>query len=145
MQVAGRCGRRGSDGVVVIQTSEPKHPIFDWIKQTAYRDMFNSLALERKEFNYPPFSKTIGLELRHKDRNSVRKHANAVAAFLRSRLGLNAVEGPAEPEVAKIGLLYRVTLLLKLSDYNTFILAKMCLKAFYEKIDRDLRVLIDID
>ena len=145
LQVAGRCGRRGSDGVVVIQTSNTKHPIFEWIKQSAYQDMFNTLAAERKEFNYPPFSKTIGLELRHKDRNSVRKHANAVAQFLRSRLGLNSVEGPAEPEVGKIGLLYRVTLLLKLSDYNTFILAKMCLKAFYEKVDKDLRVLIDID
>ena len=47
--------------------------------------------------------------------------------------------------MGKIGLLYRVAILLKLSDYNTFILAKMCLKAYYEKTDRDLRVLIDID
>ncbi|MBE6333954.1 MAG: primosomal protein N' [Bacteroidales bacterium] len=145
LQVSGRCGRRGNDGVVVIQTSEPKRVIFDWLKQTDYEAMFHALAIERKEFCYPPFTKAIGVELRHKEQATVRREANRVAAFLRGRLGNESVEGPAEPEVSRIGLMYRVTMLLKLADYNQFVMAKMCLKAYYEKVDKNLRVIIDID
>ncbi len=145
LQVSGRCGRRGNDGVVVIQTSEPERVLFEWLKCTDYESMFHALAIERKEFNYPPFTKAIGVELRHKDQSVVRTEANRVAAFLRSRLGVESVEGPAEPDVSRIGLMYRVTMLLKLTDYNQFVHAKMCLKAYYEKSDKNLRVIIDID
>lgn len=145
LQVSGRCGRRDGDGVVVIQTSQPESEIFNWIRNCDYKSMFNSLAYERKEFNYPPFARAIGLEFRHKEQNSVRKYANQVALFLREKLGNGAVEGPAEPEISKIGQLYRVTMLLKLVDYNQFMHAKLCLKACFEKLDKEYRVIIDID
>ena len=75
----------------------------------------------------------------------MRKYANQVALFLREKLGNGAVEGPAEPEISKIGQLYRVTMLLKLVDYNQFMHAKLCLKACFEKLDKEYRVIIDID
>jgi hypothetical protein len=45
------------------------------------------------------------LEFRHKEQNSVRKYANQVALSLREKLGNGAVEGPAEPEISKLGQL----------------------------------------
>ncbi|MBP3419041.1 MAG: primosomal protein N' [Marinifilaceae bacterium] len=145
LQVSGRCGRRGNDGVVIIQTAEPKREIFEWVKQCDYYTMFNTLAAERKEFGYPPFTKAIGVEFRHKDRNVVRGYANNVVKFLRLKLGATAVEGPAEPDVARIGNMYRVTLLLKLTDYNHFRLAKFSLDTLAESRDKSIRVIVDID
>ena len=69
MQVAGRAGRRNDRGRVVIQTSQPKHPVIRFVASGDYHAMANSELAERRAFGYPPYSHLIRLLMR--DRKSV--------------------------------------------------------------------------
>ena len=60
-QVAGRSGREGERGRVLIQTYSPQHPIFESIKNQN-RDDFISMELSRREQNkLPPYTKIAQL------------------------------------------------------------------------------------
>ena len=64
-QVAGRSGREGERGRVLIQTYSPQHPIFESIKNQN-RDDFISMELSRREQNkLPPYTKIAQLQLIH--------------------------------------------------------------------------------
>ena len=64
-QVAGRSGREGERGKVLIQTYNPQHPIFESIKNQN-RDDFISMELSRREQNnLPPYTKIAQLQLIH--------------------------------------------------------------------------------
>lgn len=56
-QVAGRAGRRGSKGEVVIQTYLPDHYAIMATANNDYKGFFDEEMKIRKAFNYPPFSK----------------------------------------------------------------------------------------
>lgn len=62
-QFRGRCGRRGSNGRFVIQTSQPGHPV--------YRQLYSSgeictdeLLRERRDFGYPPYCRIIDISVK---------------------------------------------------------------------------------
>ena len=64
-QVAGRSGREGERGKVLIQTYNPKHPIFKSLKDQN-RDEFIKMELHRRQQNkLPPFSKIAQLQFIH--------------------------------------------------------------------------------
>ena len=64
-QVAGRSGREGERGKVLIQTYTPQHPIFQSIKDQN-RDAFIKMELSRREQNkLPPYSKIAQLQFIH--------------------------------------------------------------------------------
>lgn len=73
-QFRGRCGRRNKNGIFIIQTSQPEHPVY---KHLAYyksdEDMINVLLNERRLFLYPPFSRIINIII--KDSNLIRLEA----------------------------------------------------------------------
>lgn len=39
-QVAGRAGRRGSRGLVVVQTKQADNPIIDYVRRSDYEAMY---------------------------------------------------------------------------------------------------------
>ena len=55
MQVGGRAGRRSEQGVVVIQTSQPGHPVLEQVRRGDYEAMARMQLAERRSFLYPPF------------------------------------------------------------------------------------------
>jgi primosomal protein N' (replication factor Y) len=66
-QVAGRAGRRETQGLVLIQTSMPTHSILQQVLKQDYVSFYHSQAEERIDFLYPPFVRIIQLTLKHKD------------------------------------------------------------------------------
>jgi primosomal protein N' (replication factor Y) len=58
-QVAGRAGRQGSKGEVVIQTYLPDNYAIQATAKNDYAGFFEAELKIRKSFNYPPFSKII--------------------------------------------------------------------------------------
>lgn len=104
-QLRGRCGRRSSRGLFVIQTSQPGHPVFMTIAgEMTYRSMIDGLLSERKVFGYPPFSRVVGICL--KDYNALRadRMASELVTSLR-RSGMTSaitVVGPYSPAVDKV-------------------------------------------
>lgn len=64
-QVAGRTGRLGSSGKVIIQTYTPEQPAIAQASRTDYKHFYEQEIAERKDFNYPPFSRMIKLIFVH--------------------------------------------------------------------------------
>lgn len=55
MQVAGRAGRAGIPGNVLIQTEFPDHPLYHALKRHDYDTLAQVLLAERKAAGFPPF------------------------------------------------------------------------------------------
>ncbi len=112
-QVSGRAGRREDTGKVIVQTSQPSHPVLMYVKQHDYRKMFDDEIAKRKQFFYPPFSRTISLAFRHKVKEIAQHAIHTYADALRNKYG-EFMSGPAEPVVNRIRNQYIMELLLKL-------------------------------
>jgi primosomal protein N' (replication factor Y) (superfamily II helicase) len=55
VQVAGRAGRAGLPGEVLIQTRYPRHPLYLALAQHDYRGFARTLLAERKQAGFPPY------------------------------------------------------------------------------------------
>ncbi len=74
-QVAGRTGRLGSQGEVIIQTYVPEQPAIRFAAQADYAGFYAQEIEERKNFGYPPFGKLIKLMYVHEKEERVRHEA----------------------------------------------------------------------
>lgn len=101
MQVAGRAGRHGHQGKVIIQTYNPWHQAIRNVIDNNYGAMYESQIVERRVFRYPPFSKLIEITLRHRDPELLNTAASDFAFRLRERLD-SRVMGPEYPSVSRI-------------------------------------------
>jgi primosomal protein N' (replication factor Y) len=54
-QAAGRAGRGGTQGEVLIQTEFPHHPLYDALRQQDYRAYAEATLAERRQAGFPPF------------------------------------------------------------------------------------------
>jgi primosomal protein N' (replication factor Y) len=55
-QVAGRAGRSGQGGEVILQTHEPQHPLLQTLVREGYGRLTSALMEERRMTGLPPFS-----------------------------------------------------------------------------------------
>ena len=100
-QFRGRSGRRGSRGMFVIQTSQPEHPVYMHISSSDTNDMTASLMQERKDFNFPPFSRIVEISIKDIHEDRTKRMAADLAKLLQARFK-DAVSGPYPPVVDKI-------------------------------------------
>ena len=112
-QVAGRAGRKGKRGLVILQTGHPELPVIRQIVKNDYRTFFRNLELERSEFRYPPFTRLIYIYLKHRDNATVETAGIELANRLRQSLG-GRVLGPDRPAVARVKTLFIRKVMLKL-------------------------------
>ncbi|HEY0355269.1 MAG TPA: primosomal protein N' [Flavisolibacter sp.] len=112
-QVSGRAGRKDGKGKVMIQTLNPAHPVLQLVARHDFQGMYNQEIEKRKQFFYPPFSRIIMLEFRHKDRDVVFNAAQLFAQSLERKYGKYMV-GPAEPVINRVRNLFLMELMLKL-------------------------------
>lgn len=130
-QVSGRAGRKEATGKVLIQTSQPKHPLLLIVQQHDYKAMCVEEVKKRKEFDYPPFTRTIHLTFRHKFKEVVERAALQFSNSLRQRYDQYLV-GPAEPVIGRIRNQYLMELLIKLPrDTRTI---QQCKKDILEQV-----------
>ena len=100
-QVSGRAGRTGSQGEVMIQTFNPKNPVFEFLKAHDYEGLYQQQIAERELFKYPPYQRLIMLTLRHRDLGRLE----AAATLLQQRLQQSfseRVSGVIIPSLTKI-------------------------------------------
>ena len=83
-QFRGRCARRGQKGIFAIQTAQPDHPVYKMLVNGEPQLQKSSLMQERKDFDYPPYTRIINLLF--KDRNLVRitRLSSKLSLMLRS-------------------------------------------------------------
>lgn len=123
LQVAGRAGRRDKAGEVVVQTSDPEHPVFAALSEQGYQHFATAQLRERQMFNYPPFSRLIRITLRHISPEQLAKAGSLLGVELRSKFG-GRVLGPVTPLVDRIRQEYIVQIIIKIENGASFSRAK---------------------
>lgn len=148
-QVAGRAGRRDKQGKVCIQAYDDDHRIIKQVVDNNYLEMFNDEIAERKQFHYPPFTRLIFINVKHKDANLLNAASAHFAAMLRAQLGTRVL-GPEQPLVSRIRNYYIKQLIIK-SDKSTAIqkvksVLKQTISDFNsEKTYKGVIIQIDVD
>lgn len=133
-QVAGRAGRRGDDGVVVIQTYTPSHPLFGFLVSHDYVGFYNHEIEERRLYNYPPFTRIINIYLKHREQGRLHVLAGAYGRRLRELFG-NRVFGPEEPHVARIKQMHIMRIMIKIETEASMKKVKHILRETYLEMD----------
>lgn len=100
-QVSGRAGRTGSQGEVMIQTFNPKNPVFEFLKAHDYEGLYSQQIAERELFKYPPYQRLIMLTLRHRDLSRLEAAASLLQQRLQQSFG-ERVSGVIMPSVTKV-------------------------------------------
>jgi primosomal protein N' (replication factor Y) len=148
-QVAGRAGRKNKRGKVVIQTKQPDHWVLQLVSSHDTLQFIKNELIERKNFNYPPFTKLIIITLKHADENLLNRASQDLAMHLKSALK-ERVLGPEFPIVKRIQNQYQKEIKIKyeksLSDKKIKEHLMALLTNFYEMVSyKSIKVNIDVD
>jgi len=112
-QVSGRAGRRKEKGRVIIQGTQLKHPVIEWVIAHDYQSMFEKEYASRKLFHYPTFTRLIQIFFKHTDKSKALGAATFISNRLTPTFG-DYLIGPAEPVINRIRNKYIYEILLKL-------------------------------
>lgn len=149
MQVAGRAGRRNDRGRVVIQTSQPSHPVIRFVAAGDYHAMARAELMERSAFGYPPYSHLVRLMLRHEDYNLLRYAAHHLAEVMRKKFGARVV-GPVSAALEMLRGEHRAEIILKIEAGASMQRARILLREAVEAVESDrkyksVRIVVDVD
>jgi len=148
-QVSGRAGRVSGKGKILIQTFNPDHSVFQLIKMNNPAKIYKYILTERQKFHYPPFTKLIMIEMKHRKEDKVDRASQFLGSILRKYLPEDCVLGPERAQIARLNNLYQFQIMLKLprgKNYEKFkSLVLISLKEFdeitaYQSIKKDVFV-----
>jgi primosomal protein N' (replication factor Y) (superfamily II helicase) len=150
-QVSGRSGRRKTQGKVIIQTTHPEHPILHNILAHQYRDFFEGQIADRRQHDFPPFTRLIEITVKHIDKKVCRDTAVTLAEKLRQKMQGVKILGPGEPMISKIRNQFLMTILIKMFRgkgdlaMNKATIHECVDVVQKEKIFRNSRIALDVD
>ena len=116
-QVKGRAGRSNEIGKVFIQTTQVEHKVIKYITENKIEVFFEETLLERKQYNYPPYSRLFEITLISKDVNEVNHLSNELFVLLKPHFTDNLL-GPEFPLISKIKNQYHKHILIKSSKQD---------------------------
>jgi primosomal protein N' (replication factor Y) len=148
-QVSGRAGRRQEEGRVIIQTSDPSNQIIQLVLRHDYLNMYKNQAEERKIFGYPPFTRLVRINIKHKEWNSLNEFSALLGSLLNESFG-KRVLGPEAPVITKIHTWHIKTILIKIEKEKSVSSAKDIIRRSIEKIEKmkgasSLKISVDVD
>ena len=150
-QVSGRAGRRDKPGTVIIQTSNPTHPLLLTILKYDYQNFYDAQLADRYQHDYPPFARLIEITIKHADKKICRLTADALTNQLRESMAGVKIFGPGEPMISKIRNQFLLSILIKIprgkSDLPSL---KRSIKSTIQhllkiKEHRNTRIVLDVD
>ena len=112
-QVSGRAGRKDDAGKVMIQVRNANHPVLQFVKEHNYQALYNFDIQSRQQYYYPPFTRLIHIEFRHKENHIAEEAANIFTAGIKKDFE-PYITGPAQPVINRLRNKYLWHLLLKL-------------------------------
>lgn len=148
-QVAGRAGRKGKQGKVLIQCSDPNHPVILDVIANRYGNTYKRELLERQEFHYPPYHRLIRIHLKHRDRQNLEEKAFALGRKLKTAFG-SRLMGPEYPLANRLRGQYQMEILIKLEASLKLSQAKSRLQEMVEDFQAEnrkqaIQVYFDVD
>lgn len=130
-QVSGRAGRVSGKGKILIQTFNPEHSVFQLIKMHNPARIYKYILTERQKFHYPPFTKLIMIELKHRREDKANRASQFLGSILRKYLPEDCILGPEKAQIARLNNLYQFQIMLKLprgkkyEEYKKMVLASL--------------------
>lgn len=112
-QVSGRAGRKGKQGRVIVQTSQPDSDVLRLVQRNDYLSLYQWQLSERHQYLYPPFYRITKITIRHVDRSILHEIAEVLGYRLRAIFG-DRILGPEEPVINRIQNRYLLSFVLKM-------------------------------
>ncbi|MBR5102916.1 MAG: primosomal protein N', partial [Muribaculaceae bacterium] len=132
-QVSGRAGRAHKKGRVLLQTSQPDHPVIGYVRDHDYDGFYCNELAERQKFGYPPFTKIIHIYLKHRDDAVLTEMSTRYTTMLREVFA-HRVLGPESPMVSRVQNLYIRQVVLKMETGASMAKVKKILRDIYERM-----------
>ena len=126
-QTAGRAGRHGARGEVVVQTYNPEHYAVQCAMRQDYEAFYAQEIELRRELFYPPFSRLVKLLFHDPSRARAWSEASSCAASVQQAFENQAgcmVIGPSPALIERERDEYRYVVLIKtdrLADVQAFL------------------------
>ena len=148
-QVAGRAGRKGAQGRVIIQTYEPSHPVLQDVLRNDFKGLYEKQLINRRQFGYPPYYRIVLIRLKHKDYQKLNPAASMLASMLRPVFKQDLL-GPEYPIVSRVKNLYIKQMLVKFNrDHSAQQVKSLIMEQIHLfQLDPDFKsvqVQIDVD
>jgi primosomal protein N' (replication factor Y) (superfamily II helicase) len=147
LQAAGRAGRGGDPGVVLVQTAHPEHPLMQALQGGDYASMIAPLLAERRVAGMPPFGFLALVRVDAPTPEAGAQHAEDIARQLRRHASEVRVLGPAPAPRHRVNRRYREQILLaaptRKALHQTLVEARNAWQQ--HPPPRNLRVSIDVD
>ncbi len=114
-QTAGRAGRAGGTGRVLIQTQNPNEPVMQFALRHDFAGFADMETRDRKDAFYPPFCKMVEVSFGGKDEGALRDAVARVEKLCRAEKSL-MVMGPVDAFIPVVQNVRWVKLYLKTND-----------------------------
>jgi primosomal protein N' (replication factor Y) len=132
VQVAGRAGRKGKQGQVIIQTYEPSHPVLQDVLHNDFKGLYEKQMATRRQFGYPPFYRLVMIRLKHKDFQKLNPAAAELSSMLRPIFKQDLL-GPEYPMVSRVKNLYIKQMLVKFNrEYSSKHVKELIMSKIHE-------------
>ena len=147
-QAAGRAGRSGLPGEMIIQTYKPEHYSIQTAAAQDYRQFYKEELLYRQVLRYPPCSCMTEVIVSGKNEQNVQSAAQEAAQALRmqSRQKILQVLGPAPSNIGRINDIFYYHFFLRTFDREEMNQHLAYINSFMEwtKLKKDVMIQFDI-
>jgi primosomal protein N' (replication factor Y) len=148
-QVAGRAGRSGKQGKVIIQTYNPDHNTIQQVTNNNYIGMYTEQLYDRQIYKYPPYFRIIKLTLKHRDYEKLKEGASWLYQVLQPNLAM-PVLGPEEPGISRIRNEYIRAIIIKIPINLSIVNTKKTIQKILNSFDavvqyRAIKVSVNVD
>ncbi|MBQ9674512.1 MAG: primosomal protein N' [Bacteroidaceae bacterium] len=149
-QVAGRAGRKGERGLVVLQTGHVDYPIIKNVMNNDFEAMVHGQLAERQVCHFPPFYRLVYIYIKHRQQRLTESMTAQMTAQLIKVFGEERVNGPMQPAVARVHSLHIGMIMLKIEANASFSRARKLLLQVEQRMRQDdrfksLQVYYDVD
>ncbi len=148
-QAAGRAGRGGQKGEVVIQTYSPEHYSIAYAARQDYESFYAEEIRYRELMGYPPCAQLLAVLVTGEEEELLSTAVKYLKEFAK-RAGKGRelqIIGPASPFVGKVNDVYRRVIYLKSGKYHILTAMKNYMEQYIEmnKGFQTLRVQFDFN
>jgi primosomal protein N' (replication factor Y) len=148
-QVRGRAGRSSDKGTIYVQTTQADHPVLKYITHNDQPGFYEATLAERRQYNYPPFSRLFGITVISKDANELNHLSQELFNHLKPAFEGHLL-GPEFPLIARIRNEYHKRILIKVPKTMAAALTRQHVFAALTELqhrhkDWRCRIKIDVD
>lgn len=147
IQVAGRSGRGSIQGKVILQTTQPEHPMLSTLLYSGYHAFLDIVHKERQHACLPPFSAQVLLRAETKTTAKAQNFLQKIKELIAQQASPVTCLGPIPAPMAKRQGYYRAQLLLQAPQRAQLqaLLHKIIPAVTGNKINQQVRWTVDVD